>query len=190
MASEVGICNRALQKLGAKRITSLSEDSVNARACNVAFESLRDFELREHSWSFAIKRSSLAADSVAPAWGRANSFQLPSDCLKVLPPYPEMNRNDIDWQIEGRKILTNDKAPLLVRYIAQVIDPNEMDAAFKETLACRIALELCEEITQSNTKKDALLKDYEMTVRRAKKANAIENAPGTPPEDTWVTGRS
>ena len=56
MASEVDICNRALSKLGAARITSLTEDSVNARACNAMYESVRDAELRAHPWNFAMKR--------------------------------------------------------------------------------------------------------------------------------------
>ena len=51
MASKVEIANRALQKLGAKRIASLSEDSRNARAINAAYDTLREAELRAHTWS-------------------------------------------------------------------------------------------------------------------------------------------
>lgn len=190
MASEVQICNRALQKLGAKRITSLSQDSVNARACNVAFTDVRDAEYRKHSWNFAIERASLAADSSDPAWGRAKSYTLPSDFIRLLPPYPEDNLNDLDWQIEGNKILTDDSAPLYVRYIKRVTDPNLMDSLFREALACKLAIELCEEITQSNTKKESLKADYMDAIREAKKLNAIENVAQEPPEDTWISERA
>jgi hypothetical protein len=61
--SVVEICNRALQKLGAARITSLTQDTPNARSCNVAYNVLRKAELRSHPWSFAIKRAELAADA-------------------------------------------------------------------------------------------------------------------------------
>ena len=47
MASVVQISNRALQKLGAKSIVSLTEDSVNARAANLCYEDLRRAELRK-----------------------------------------------------------------------------------------------------------------------------------------------
>ena len=190
MASEVDICNRALQKLGAKRIVSLSEDSTNARACNAAYDLLRDFELELHPWLFAIQRATLAADSEEPEWGRANAFQLPSDCLRILPPYPEDNLNDLDWQIEGRKLLTDETAPLYLRYIARIEDPNAMAPSFREALACRIALELAEQLTQSNTKKEGLREDYKATILAARKNNAIQSIPAKSPDDPWITGRS
>lgn len=189
MASVVGICNRALQKLGAAPITSLSENSKNARACNLAFEPVKLAELRSHPWNFAITREELAADATEPAWGRANSFTLPSDFVRLLPSYPEDNLNDLDFQIEGKKILTDEDAPLYIRYIYDVTDPNEMDALFREALSCKLALELCEEITQSNSKKEAVSKEYEFCIKQAKRSNAIENVAQEPPEDTWVTVR-
>jgi hypothetical protein len=189
MASETDICNRALQKLGAKRITSLEQDSVNARACNASYESLRDAELRAHPWSFATTRTSLAADSDAPEWGRANAFQLPSDFLCLLPVYPEDNSLDTDWIIEGQKIYTDDDDPLYVRYTRRETDPNVFDSLFREALASRIALELCEELTQSNTKKADLRVDYKDSIREARRTNAIEKIAAEPPEDSWITAR-
>lgn len=189
MASNVEICNRALQKLGAKRITSLTQDSVNARACNVAFEPVKLALLRSHAWNFAISRASLAADATAPTWGRANAFQLPSDYVRLLPPYPEDNLSTLDFQIEGKKIYTDDSAPIQIRYIYNVTDPNEMDTLFRELLATQIAFELCEEVTQSTSKKAALKEDKIEILREARRINAIENVAADPPEDTWVTVR-
>lgn len=189
MATVVEICNRGLQKLGAARIVSLSENSVAARACNVAYTSLRDAELLAHPWNFAIERVQLAADATAPDWGRASAFSLPTDFLRLLSDYPELNLNSKDWQIEGRKIITNDSAPLNVRYVKQVTDPNTMDALFREALATRLALELCEELTQSNEKKAGLKDDYKDTIREARRTNAIQNVPAKPAEDDWITVR-
>lgn len=189
MASEVEICNRALQKLGAKRITSLLDDSVNARACNASYQVLRDKELRAHPWRFAMTRDQLAADTAEPTFGKARSFTLPSTCLRVLAPYPEMNFNDLDWEIEGRKIYTNDSAPLNVRFIYRVTDPNEMDPLFREALSARISFELCEELMQSSNKKETLREDYKEAVAVAKSMNAIESIAQQPPEDVWITAR-
>lgn len=189
MASEVDIANRALQKLGAERITSLTQDSENARECNVAYEAVRDAELRAHPWNFAIKRAQLAADTTAPAFGFTNAFTLPSDCLRVLPPDPSYNLNSHDWQIEGRKILTNDSAALEIRYIYRVTDTTQFDALFTEALACALAVELCEKLTQSNSKGQAMRADYTSTIRAARRQNAFENISADPPEDTWSTCR-
>lgn len=190
MASKVDIANRALQLIGAKRIVSLSEDSRNARAANAAFEPVKKAELRKHPWGFAVKRAQLAASTTAPLFTRANSFPLPADFIRLLPPDPETNFNDLDWTIEGRNIITNDGAPLDVRYIYDVTDPNEFDMLFREALAAKLAEQLCEEITQSNAKKAEATMAYREAIAEAKRANAIEKVAEKPPEDEWVTCRS
>lgn len=190
MPSDVDICNSALQTVGAKRIVSLGDNSVNARACNNVYESLRDLELSAHPWNFAIKRASLPAASPAPATGgRQNSFPLPADFLLLLDPYPELLMNTLDWQIEGQAISSNDTGPLAIRYVAQVTDPNLMVPLFREALANRIALKICEELTQSNVKHDQIEKDYVTFIREARRINAIQNVPAVPVEDVYLTSR-
>ncbi len=187
---EVQICNRALQKVGGKRITSLSEDSRNARSCDVAYDSIRRATLRDHPWNFATSRAQLAADSVAPAFGRTTSFTLPADFLRILPTYPELLLSDTDWIIEGQKIYTNDAAPLNIRYTSNVTDPNQFDSLFDEALSSNLAMEICEEITQSNTKLAALTAAAEKNIEKAKKINAIENVSAKPTDDDYLTVRN
>lgn len=186
MASEVGICNRALQKLGADRITSLTQDSRNARSCNAVYESARDAELRAHPWSFATKRTILAPDATAPEFDYEYAFTLPDDCIRVLKPEGE----EIDWAIEGGKILTNMGDTLNLRYTARIEDPNLFDVLFRESLAQRIALELCEELTQSNQKAQIVRDDYKTIIKEARRNNAIERRSEEPPEDSWITARA
>jgi len=189
MASNVEIANRALQKLGAKRIVSLTEDSRNGRAVNAAFEVLKEAELRKHPWNFAVKRASLAASATAPLFTKSNSFPLPSDFLRLLAPDEEDNTNYRDWQIEGRSIVTNDDAPLEIRYVSNVDDPNEMDVLFREALSMKIAEELAEELTQSNQKKAEAVQAYMQKIGEARRANAFERVSQSQPEDVWITVR-
>lgn len=190
MASKVEICNKGLQLLGAKRITDLAENSRNAKACNFVYESLKRECLRLHVWMFSIKRADLAADSPAPSWGRANSFTLPSDFIRLAKPYPEDDYNSRDWLIEGKKILTDESAPLYIRYVYDVTDPNEMDSLFIKYFSAEIANTLCEEITQSNTKQAKAIAERDDALAKAKKINAIEQPPQQAVEDPWVTVRS
>lgn len=190
MTSVVEICNRGLQKLGAKRIVSLSDDSVNARACNFAYNALRLAELRAHPWACAIKRAALAASPTPPLFNRPKAYPLPADYLRLLPVDPELVSPYNDWQIEGREILTRDDAPLEVRYVFDLTDPTQMDALLREALSARIALELCEELTQSNTKIQNLRTDYTLAIREARRVNAILNVSAKPPEDEWITARA
>lgn len=187
--SDVAICNLALQKLGATRITSLTEDSRNARSCNACYEEIRDAELRRHMWNFAIIRKTLAADATAPDFDFGYAFPLPGDCLRLLPP----NDNDLDWTIENHNgrpaVLTNDGDTLQIRYVKRITDPTAFDAAFVEALAAKLAWHLCEEITQSNQKKADALNEYRFAISEARRTNAIEQISADPPTDTWITAR-
>ena len=48
MASVVQICNSALNQLGAASITSLTDNSKNARLCNERYATVRDAVFRSH----------------------------------------------------------------------------------------------------------------------------------------------
>lgn len=183
MASEVSICNRALQRLGSDRISALDEDSKNGRACNAAYESLRDAAIRSHPWSFAISRAALAADSDAPVGDDAPDLQYtwPTDALRILLP----KDYTLDWIVEGRKILTNWTAPLYIRYIAKIKDVNTMDPLFREFLAKSIAHELCEEITGSNTKQAKISEEMKELLMEARRVNAIEKIAVESPPGSW-----
>lgn len=187
--SDVAICNLALQKLGAARITTLTEDSRNARTMNNCYEHIRDVEIRRHKWNFARKRATLAPSAVTPAFDFDYAFPLPTDCLRLLPP----NRSPLDWQIESHEgqscILTNDGDTLEVVYLARITDPTRFDVSFAEMLACRLADHCCEEITQSNTKRAAAMEDYKNARAEARRNNAFENTSEELPEDPWLAAR-
>lgn len=188
-ASEVAIGNLALQKLGAPRISSLLEDSRNARAINACYEHLRDKALRSHPWNFSVTRATLAATATAPVHGYNYAFRLPADCLRLLPPA----RSDLDWRVENhegaRAILTNDGASIDIRYIARIVDSTMFDESFTEMLACLIAWHTCEEITQSNQKQEAIIGAYRDARAEARRANAFESISDEPPEDSWLLAR-
>jgi hypothetical protein len=180
----VGICNLALQRLGARSISSLTDDSTNARECNRVFDHARDSELRAYQWNFARARASIAASSTAPAFEFAYKYPLPADWVRTLP-----QKEVTDWQIEGRYILTNDKAPLQLIYLKRVTDPEEFDDLFTELLISRIAYDICEKITQSNSKKAEAKDRYDTAVARAKKVDSFESIPKEAPASSWDTVR-
>lgn len=198
MASVIQVANRALTKLGAARITSLDDDVKSARALKSMFDDVRDDELRAHRWSFALKRTSLAALVTAPAFGYLYQYQVPADFLKLdmvddrFPPVSMdnyINEEYVDWMLEGNLILTDIAAPLKLRYISQVTDPNGWDVNFREALACRLAAELAEDLTQSNQKRQLAWEEYKQALVRAIKSNAIERIPVPIGDTPWIFGR-
>lgn len=198
MASVIQIANRALTKLGAARIISLNDDIKAARSILSCYEDLRDDELRRNRWSFALKRTTLAALSTAPAFGYEYQYQLPADCLRVDmvdDRFPDVvmdnyvNAEYVDWVLENGLILTDIAAPLSLRYLAQITDPTLFDPNFREALSCRIAAEICEDLTQSMPKREMAWKEYDRAIRAAIKGNAIERLPMQPPDNSWIISR-
>lgn len=187
MASDTEICNLALRKLGEARITSLTEDSPAARTLSDVYEFARDATLRDHPWNFAIKRATLAADSSTPAYEFDVQYAVPADCLRVLGA--DIDDGSEPWKVEGGYILTNATAPLYVKYIARIEDEGLFDASFVNAFASRLAYEVAETITQNTQKKEAMARDYEVSIRNAKKSDAQEGTPDDYPEDDWVVAR-
>lgn len=183
--SVVDCCNSALQRVGAASILSLADNSPEARACAVAYDSNRRDELRKHRWNFAIRRAVLGPDTAAPAFDYLYAFTLPTDCLRVLRPAT----TNLDWQIEGRKILTNDGSVLYLRYLADIEDTTQWDASFYNVMAASLAVDICEKLTQSNTKKKQLDDEYNEAVADARKIDAFESGPEDAADDTWWTVR-
>lgn len=187
--SDVSICNLALQKLGQSRITSLPDGSNNSVECNACFEHVRDTELRKNRWRFALSRTTLAPSATAPDFTYLYAFPLPADCLRPLFPA----RLGLDWKVENHlgapSILTNDGDTLELRYIKRITDATLFDPCFVDALACALAVQLCERLTQSNAKKEAAERAYLFAIREARRINAIEIGTPKQPVDEWLAAR-
>ena len=143
MASDVGIANMALHKLGANRIVAFTDTTKEGILANDTFYEIRDALLRSHPWNFAIELASLAADATAPAWGFDNRFAVPegaNPCLRVLQVEGE-DESSGRWEVHGRFIHTSLTAPINIMYIKRITDANSMDALFREALSARLAME-------------------------------------------------
>jgi len=174
-ATETTICNLALGKLGAAKITSLSETSPEAMACSLHYEQTRDEILRSHRWNFAIVRAEFSRLSAAPAFGWAYQYQLPVDCLRVLQVngYAETEQVD-NWEIEGGKLLT-DEDSVQAKYISRVTDVSLFDPLFIEALSLKLGAKICVPLTGSDNRANGLLTEYErVTGPRARRTNAFE----------------
>lgn len=59
--TQLDICNRAIQKLGGKKLTDLLGTDIYTVAALRAYDDVIEAELRSHNWNFAMKRTSIAA---------------------------------------------------------------------------------------------------------------------------------
>ena len=182
MASTVQICNLALTKLGAARITSLQDNTKQARSLNAIFEQVRDAELAAHPWSFAIKRAEIPASSTAPAFGWSYAYPLPSDYIKLVQvgdtfAFYDSGDTGALFDVEGGAVLTDEASPLQIRYVYRVTNSGLFPSMFVQSLACRLAAEVAEDLTQNLSKRQQAWEERTQAIREAKRANMIERPP-------------
>ncbi len=79
--------------------------------------------------------------------------------------------------------------PLPLLYVADVTNTSIFHPLFVEALACQLAAEMCERITQSTTKKQSMEMKYASTMREARFVNAVQNPPQSRPDNTWILSR-
>lgn len=178
MATAVSICSNALLMLGAQTINSFT-DAANlnrAKLCSNLYPTVRDSMLRSHPWNCAIKRLLLAPDATPPAFGYANSFQLPADCLRVL----EVGEGgvQIDYLIEGRTV-QSDAVALELRYLFRNEVENTWDSALVNIMTLAMAARLAYAITQSAAMEQSRMQELEMALRKARAVDGQEDPPQT-----------
>jgi len=196
MASEVDICNIALNNLGASNITSLTEDSKAGRLCNQRYEFSRDTVFRSHPWNCLVTRIELAQDADTPAFGFDYQYTLPANCLRVITLWTAstdnsqaaMDSGDVMFKIETRKLLTNESTAKII-YLARVEDPNEYDSLLVEAIAARLSAEICYAITGSAALLTPMLATYEAKIKEARFVDASEGMPDRILSETFVESR-
>ena len=172
MASDVDICNSALNMIGASNIISLTEDSRAARVCNQRYEFVRDSVFRAHPWNCLVTRTSLAADSDTPAFEFDHQHTLPADCLRVLRP----ENPDTVFRVEGRKIISS-TTPFKMIYVARITDPNEYDQLLIESIAARLAADVSYALVNSASLSQMLMATYDSKLSEARFVDATEGTP-------------
>lgn len=176
MATGVSICSNALLMLGSQTINDFA-DQLNldrAKLCANLYPTVRDDILRSHPWNCCIKRVVLAPDSVTPAFGYQQSFELPADFLRVL----EVGTSgcQIDYLIEGRTIQANTTV-LELRYVYRNLVESSWDANLINVVTQAMCAALAYPITQSTAKQAGEEQKLEQVLRRARATDGQEDPP-------------
>lgn len=188
--SSVQICNSALIKVGASRISSLSDDSKEAKICNEQYDKLRKKLLLSHPWNFAIRRVSLSQTGNTPSYEYTYEYAIPSDVLRIL----ETNLLEgTDWVIENNssndRVLLTDADSIKVRYIKNVTDTTVFTPTFEEALAFLLAADLAYSLENSRSLARDMYRAYKEEVREARSFDAQEGAREEIEANPWLDVR-
>lgn len=187
----VQISNMALDLIGSRYIASMAETSKEAKACNRNYDTCRKQVLRDYPWNFATKKVILdTADATAPEFGFANRFPLPEDFVRVHTAL----RSDGckleagEYEIVGAFIET-DESEIWLKYVFDQDDTTTFDPLFDKALACHLALSIAYLITASESRNEALRKDYMVAIREAKYVDTVEEPSRLLDSDEWIRSR-
>lgn len=129
-----------------------------------------------------------------------NIFRLPRGFMRAAPQAPKQGSYlplgapaglpYTDFDYEGNYFRTSQAGPIALRFCADIEDPRLMDPLFIDGFSCRLALETCEILTQSDKKIANIGGHYNKFMSEARIVNAIETGPTEPPEDAYIALRN
>lgn len=213
--SQIGIINLALSKLGPKRISSLTEDSVQATAAVAVWEYVVKEVLESRDWRFAKERVALVQNTTAPVSKYTYAYTLPADFLRLTrdtkadPVVYASGSYSSSFvtgtlEIQGRSygyIIENNSDDILcifsdydnteddlfITYIKYETDETKYTANFASTLSFRLAAEVCVPLTESMKKYDRMMGFYTQALTRATAHNQGMDYHNETGSDAWET---
>lgn len=177
MFTNVQIINLGLSKIASSRVSRIDPPvSPLERFEAEGYEHWKRSELTKRRWVFATEDDyTLTRTETLENVDRPYKFQLPVECLRPI------RQRRTEWK-QRRRYIYSAYDTLRISMIMNV-DEVEFDPLFVEVLACRIALESVEYVTQSNTKKADAEALYRAAVDEAARANAFVIGPEDIAED-------
>lgn len=128
-----------------------------------------------------------------------NAYRLPNGYLREAPQDPKAGAIPFlggpsgnmykDWEYEGNYLVTREAQAIVYRFVADVTLVHKMDDMFCEGLACRLAISICEEITQAEDKLTKIEGSYGKFMEEARTVNGIEIGPVEAADDEFVSVR-
>jgi hypothetical protein len=166
MYTPVEVINLGLGKIASSQIERIDPPRTSLeRFIATGYPVWKRTELAKRRWVFATQYGvQLSLTETLTDSERPYKFVIPPDCVRVV------RGKYAEWKQGGRFVFSA-QSELKVDYIKNVPEA-EFDALFVEVLACRIAYECVELVTQSNTKKSDVMALYNSAVTDAGRTNA------------------
>lgn len=148
-SSEAEICSIALISLNAKPITSLTENTKEAKLCQRFYPKSLQEVLRMGPFQCSLKEFVLSPDSPSSvSFTYSHSYQLPPDNIRVWATSldKDWGGDGEPWQVMGRKLVTN-ASSVKILYGHRITDVLLFDSLLEKALSADLAAKLAYPIT-------------------------------------------
>ena len=181
--TDIGLCSRALVRLGAAPITSFDDNTAESEIANALYGSVRDALLSAYPWSFATGQIELTKLNDAPVADYQNAFQLPLDFLRAISAGYGGNQgasqsgtgHGLNYRISRGQLHTNADSVVLT-YIYRV-EEESFPPFFDMALIAQLSAEFCIPVTESTSRSNALAKSAKAEYARARQIDAQQDSP-------------
>lgn len=155
--TDLSICSDALILLGAAPLSSFTEGTDAAQACDRLYPDLRDSLLSRYPFSWSYIKVQLGRLSTTPINEFKYAYGLPGNMLSGVQAVFETsstNQQPINdgWEIYGQELYTNLES-VYIDY-QESVDESKMPHYFVQLLRTALASELAITITDQATKAD------------------------------------
>jgi len=173
--TDLALCSRALLRLGAQPLASLTEGTAEAEVAANLYPGIRDALLSAHPWSFATGQADLARLADIPFADFTACFQLPPDFLRALSAGTGNRGRGAAYRIQEDRLHADADAVTLT-YVFRP-DESAFPPFFAACLVARLAAEFCLPLTESPTRAEVLFRLADSELRAARLADSQQATP-------------
>ena len=154
--------------------------------CGTRYDDVRLATLRDAPWNCCATLAVLAAASTPPAFGYANQYPLPPDCVRFNRI---ADNDDARWKVMGTMLMTDESGPLNVVYGRDLQDPTLFDPHLAQGIGYALALALAPSWRLDRARIMDIKALYDDTKRTAMFVGSQENSPEQFGEDVLLRAR-
>ena len=173
--NDIGLCSRALIRLGANAITSFNDGTAESEIAGALYAPVRDAVLSAYPWTFAHAQNQLTKLSEVPEADYANAFQLPNDYLRAISAGQSIRGRGVNYRI-ARGTLQSNTDEVVLTYIYRP-EEEEFPPFFDMALISRLAAEFSIPVTESTSRTQALYSLAEQEFQKARQIDAQQDSP-------------
>lgn len=173
--TDIGLCSKALLKLGATSIASFEDGTAEAEISSNLYPLIRDGLLSSYPWSFALTQTTLGRLYESPQADYVYAYQLPNDMLRIISAGSYSRGRGIEYCIKENRLHT-DSENVVLTYIFRPAE-NSFPAFFCDALVARLTAEFCLPLTESSSRAEFLYKRAEEEIKKARLTDAQQATP-------------
>lgn len=171
--TDLGLCSRALLRVGAAPISAFSAGTAEAEIAAALYGPVRDALLSAYPWSFATTQATLARLNATPVADFPYSHQLPTDFLRALSAGADGRGRGLSYRLAG-SVLHSACATVALTYISRPPE-SAFPPFFDQALIVRLAAEFCLPLTESTSRAEFLYRLAEQEYQRARLIDAQQD---------------